>query len=235
MELKQESLEYMAITRLVKEIAARLPGGRMPDNYVVFDTETNGVHIATAKILQYGFCVVVGRKVASCFSQFVHRPNLVIPQGAINVHGITLEKLAKEGIPARDYVPSVSDMMQEWLKSGMIVVGHNLHRFDIPLFEIESAEFGKPFKFTSNSLIDTGMLVKGSQLGMFMRERETLRSFYDRVSSVRSHVKWSLDRHCYAAYGLGSSGVRLDDAHDAAADCRLTHWLLETLRREAGA
>jgi len=235
MELNQGSLEYMAIVRLVKEIAARLPGGKLPDDYVVFDTETNGVHIATAKILQYGFCVVIDRKVASCFSQLVHRPYLTIPKEAADVHGITLEKLAMYGIPARDYVPAVSDMMQEWVKNGMIVVGHNLHRFDIPLFEIESAEFGKPFKFTSDSIIDTGMLVKGSQLGMFMREKESLRSFYDRVSSVRARVKWSLDRHCYATYGLGSSGVRLEDAHDAAADCKLTHWLLETLRKEAGA
>jgi DNA polymerase III epsilon subunit-like protein len=233
-ELKQGSLEYMAIVRLIKEIAARLPGGKLPDDYVVFDTETNGVHIATAKILQYGFCVVIRRRVALILSQLVNRPNLVIPKEAADIHGITLEKLAQEGIPAREYVPAVADMMHRWVKEGMIVVGHNLHRFDIPLFEIESAEFGKPFKFTSDSIIDTGMLVKGSQLGMFMRERETLRSFYDRVSSVRSRVKWSLDKHCYATYGLGSSGVRLDDAHDAAADCRLTHWLLETLRKEAG-
>jgi DNA polymerase III epsilon subunit-like protein len=227
-----KTLESMAIMRLMREISERLPGGRMPDNYVVFDTETTGVELSTAKILQYGFCIVVDRKPASWFSQLVTRPNLVIPKEASDIHGITAEKLNETAIPASQYVPHVVDMMQKWVDDGLSIVGHNLYKFDIPLFQIESAEFGKPFRFDTEGVIDTGMMVKAAQLGANVKEKETLRGFYSRISEIRAKAKWSLDRHCYDTYNLGRSGVKKTDAHDAANDCRLTHCLLETLRQE---
>jgi len=227
-----KTLESMAIMRLMREISERLPGGKMPDNYVVFDTETTGVELSVAKILQYGFCIVVDRKPVSYFSQLVIRPNLVIPKGASDIHGITMEKLVKTAIPANQYVPHVVSMMQRWVDDGLSIVGHNLYKFDIPLFQIESAEFGTPFRFDTDGVIDTGMMVKAAQLGANVKDGETLRGFYSRISEIRAKVKWSLDRHCYDVYNLGRSGVNKTDAHDAANDCRLTHCLLETLRQE---
>jgi hypothetical protein len=124
----------------------------------------------------------------------------------------------------------LSDTFRAWKAQGGIFVGHNFAKYDAPLFEKETARFGCPFEFDHDHVVDTGMLVKGAQLGLYMYEAETPREFYLRVCNVRSKVRWSLDRHCYTAYNLGSSGIKATDAHDAVTDCILTHTLLEVLR-----
>ncbi len=47
--------------RLLAEIAKRCPGGQLPDEYLVYDTETSGTDPAKDRILQHGFCIVRGR------------------------------------------------------------------------------------------------------------------------------------------------------------------------------
>jgi hypothetical protein len=107
-------------------------------------------------------------------------------------------------------------------------------RFDAPFIEYEIFRSGREFKFEPNSIIDTGMIVKGAQLGMYFNKHDTLRSFAARVCEVHATgVFWALDRHCWGTYRLGErTGLRKEDAHDAGVDCLLTHHVLEAIREE---
>lgn len=217
--------------RLLEQVAKRCPGGNLPDTYLVFDTETGGFSPQQDRIVQAGFCFVRGHKLVDRFGFYIHRPDYRMSDGAINVHKITHEKLAAEGIPVADAVPLLVQTLSDWRKGGGMFVGHNMVNFDAPFVEYESAIFRNEFKFGPNEIIDTGMLVKGALLNMeFRNDQEDMRSFYKRVSEVRARgVHWSLDRYCYDAYDLGKYGVARDNAHDAAVDCELTHWLLQEL------
>jgi len=219
--------------RLLTEMAKRCPRAKLPDTYMVFDTETNGTQIGSSRILQYGFCHVEGRKVLKSYSFLVnHGPDLNIPEGAFKVHGIDVKKTMAEGVPFKEIVHRIVELFEDWQKAGAMFVGHNMMAFDAPLFERECGRAERPFKFGENEILDTGMLVKAIQLGMTFRLNDTLRSFGKWVSNVRARgVYWSLDRYCYAQYKLKElSGIDKDAAHDAAVDCLLTHYLLERLR-----
>jgi DNA polymerase III epsilon subunit-like protein len=218
---------------LLEETAKRCPAGSLPDTYMVFDTETNGTSISSSRILQYGFCCVENRKIVKKDSFLVnHGPDLDIPVGAFNVHGISVERTLAEGVPFEECVPRLVEMFESWRKRGLMFVGHNMMAFDAPLFEQECTRVKKPFKFNENEIVDTGMMVKAYQLGMSYRMNDTLRSFGKWVSGVRAKgVFWSLDRYCYEHFKLQEiSGINKEDAHDAGVDCMLTHFLLERLR-----
>lgn len=219
--------------RLLAETAKRCPDKKLPDTYMVFDTETTGTKIASSRIVQYGFCHVEDRKVLRSYSFLVnHGPDLEIPEGAFKVHGIDVKKTLAEGVPFKELIHQIVDLFDEWRKSKLMFVGHNMMSFDAPLFEQEARRAERPFKFEENEILDTGMVVKATQLGMSFRLNDTLRSFGKWVSNVRARgIYWSLDRYCYAHYKLKElSGIDKDAAHDAAVDCLLTHYLLERLR-----
>jgi DNA polymerase III epsilon subunit-like protein len=202
---------------------------------MVFDTETNGTQISSSRILQYGFCCVENRKIVKKESFIVnHGPDLEIPKGAFDVHGISVERTLAEGVPFTECVERLANMFKEWRKLGLMFVGHNMMAFDAPLFEQECIRAKSPFKFDENEIVDTGMMVKADQLGMSYRLNDTLRSFGKWVSNVRARgVFWSLDRYCYEEYKLREiSGINKEDAHDAGVDCMLTHFLLERLRSQ---
>ena len=85
--------------RLFTETALRCPYGRMPDTYLVFDTETSGTDPYRDCVLQYGFCVVEKRKKVNRFAFIVKRPpHFVIAPAALKVHHIDQARIQKEGI-----------------------------------------------------------------------------------------------------------------------------------------
>lgn len=228
--------EQKTLTKLMHEVAHRCPEGRIPDTYLVFDTETNGTDVYTCKILQLGFCVVREGEVVDSMAFLVKRdPSLPIPEAAARVHGITHEILQAEGIEPEEIMPFVRETLEKWREEGKMIVGHNIMSFDARLLELELKLMGIPWMFGENELIDTGMLVKASRLGMFFRdETESLRDFYRRAAEIRARgVYWSLDRYCLKAYGLEKYGIEKDKLHDAGADCSATHFLLKELGRRA--
>lgn len=223
------------INQLLTETAKLCPRGALPDTYMVFDTETTGVQVSQSRILQLGFCCVENREVVKSDSFLInHGPDLEIPEGAFKVHGINVEKTLAEGVPFADVINRIVDMFEAWRQRGFMFVGHNMMSFDAPLFENECRRAKRQFKFNENEIVDTGMIVKARQLGMSYRLNDTLRSFAKWVSEVRARgIYWSLDRYCYDYYKLKeASGISKEDAHDAGVDCRLTHFLLEQLRKE---
>lgn len=222
------------MSRVLEEVSKRCPGGKLPETYLVMDTETSGIDLYKDRAIQYGFCFVHKGKVTNTFAQIVNRAGLVIPIGAYKVHGIDNVKMASEGIDPKWFVQEVSKILTDWRSTGNMFVGHNIMAFDAPMFELESTIQGCPFKFEANEVVDTGMLVKAAQLGMYMDGRESLRDFYRRVAEVRAKgVYWSLDRHCYPKYDLERrTGISKDSSHDAGVDCVLSHAVLEALKEE---
>ena len=228
-----EELQPMTANRLLHEFALRCPNRMLPDSYLVCDTETSGFSVDRDLILQYGFCVVVDREVHSSFAIIIDRgPDMVISKGALECHGITHERMKKEGVAPAEGIGMIMDTFSTYRKNGLMFVGHNIINFDAPFFEYEARNAGRPFKFGDNEILDTGMIVKASRLGMYYDKMDTLRSFAKRVSSVRARgVKWSLDGYCFDSFDLGRrAGVYKDEAHDAGVDCLLTHHLFEALR-----
>ena len=221
------------MTKLWPQINRRLPGGKVPDTYVVFDTETSGLKTNEIGILQMGLVFVVQGQVVERMSVLVKRPQgFKIDPRAEEVHHISWAKLDQDGLPPEVIFPLVVEQLESWRKDGAVFVGHNLMNFDAPFLEYETTILGCPFRFRDNEVVDTGMLVKAAQLDMFFRnEQESLRSFYKRVSEVRrSGLYWSLDRYCFDAYNLQKYGIKRCDAHDAGVDCELTHYLLNELK-----
>lgn len=222
----------MAMTRLLNDVARRCPGGRLPDHCLYMDTETSGTDFYKDRALQYGFAMVVNRVVVNRFSQLVKRPGLFIHPDAQRVHGIGQEKLAAEGADPHVFIPGIVTMLEDWRKDGHMFGGHNIMKFDAPMFELDAHIHGRDFKFGDNEVIDTGMLVKAAQLGMFMNDTDSLRSFYLRVAEVRARgTYWSLDRYCFEKYNLGARcGIDKTQAHDAEIDCVLSNGVFDCLR-----
>jgi DNA polymerase III epsilon subunit-like protein len=221
--------------KLLEEVAARCPGGKLPESYLVFDSETSGTNVARDRILQYGFAVVIRGDLVRCFNCMIHHgQDVKIEPGALRVHGIDHARMAREGARPEVLIPQILVMLETYRRQGLMFVGHNALSFDAPLVEAEARRYGIDFRFQPNEILDTGALVKAIQTGHYFAANDTLRSFAASVTATRNPgVYWSLDRYCFNAFELEKYGLRKDQAHDAAYDCRMTHYVLVELRRRA--
>jgi DNA polymerase III epsilon subunit-like protein len=230
-----ESLEIQVMRELLASIASRCPGGKLPDTYLVFDTETSGVDLRSVAILQYGMTFVENRQRLNNFTAYVKRSrDVYIHPKAQEVHGITHDFLDEHGEDPAVVVPAVVGCLNSWKAKGMLV-GHNVMTYDLPILQKDATQHGLTIEYGENEVIDTGMMVKATQLGLTLDTADTLASFYRRVSSIFAKgVFWSLDRHCVPTYGLEkrAESVNMDvkRKHDAGVDCDLSHLLLEALR-----
>lgn len=219
--------------KLMSVIAARCPGGKLPDSYLVFDTETSGVNVATDRILQLGFLVVSDGVPEQEYAFYVRRTrdDVAIHPGAFAVHGISYELLASEGVDPDEALRSVVDLFTTARGQGRMIVGHNAASFDAPMFERECALVGNPFRFDIDLFLDTGMIVKAAQLGVdYIPDRVSLKAWYRRIADIRAPgVLWNLDRFCTSNFGLVKQGSV--KAHDAGGDCVLAHRLFEELKK----
>ena len=217
---------------LLEEIAKRCPGGALPSDYLVFDTETTGVNTNNDFILQFGFSFVVNRQVFATIGQILNRRGVAISPEAMKVNGITPARMEKEGVAVESYLPAILETFRANQAKGRMVVGHNIAAFDIPILTREAKLLSlQSIAFGPNEVLDTGCFVKAAQLGLSLNADETLMSFYKRVSVIRAKgVYWSLERHCFDAYNLSKYGLKKENLHGADKDCEATHFLLEELR-----
>jgi DNA polymerase III epsilon subunit-like protein len=228
---------------IVKRLAKteNWPEPQLPCDYLVFDLETLGFDPARDMIVQLGFCLVRDCEVvhdlwdtdssamilkwpAECFEG---------RDGAINVHGITPEKSAAEGVDPDEVFGIVEDVVAYANKEGMQFCGHNLFAFDHGFLKRAMSDRGKKMDISQDSLIDTAMIVKAMQLGMKPDVDERAYSYYARVKQFRARgVYYNLDRHCVKRFGLDAKhGVDPDAAHDAGYDCWMTHLVVEELNK----
>ena len=153
---------------------------------------------------------------------------------ASDVTGITPEITMTRGVERERALASVYTLICDAMEHGRPLVGHSLVGFDLPFLMYELKTYlGVELKVDQDMVFDTGMLVKASQAGVTPYPGETLFKFFRRTNEVRARVKWALDKHCVAKYGLDTKyGVDTSRQHGSAAyDCWVTACLLKELAK----
>ncbi|EAQ42060.1 3'-5' exonuclease [Polaribacter sp. MED152] len=131
---------------------------------VFFDLETTGVNIATDRIVEISILKVFpnGNKESKTW---LVNPEIEIPQGATDVHGITNEKVVTEPT-FKELAGKVSEMI-----AGCDLAGFNSNRFDIPLLAEELMRAGIDFDMQNRKAIDV-------QVIFHKKEQRTLSAGY---------------------------------------------------------
>ena len=131
---------------------------------VFFDLETTGINIATDKIVEIAILKVFpnGNKESKTW---LVNPEMEIPQGSIDVHGITNEKVAEEPT-FKELAVQVNEMIAD-----SDLAGFNSNRFDIPLLAEELMRAGIDFDMKNRKAIDV-------QVIFHKKEQRTLSAGY---------------------------------------------------------
>ncbi|SDT97028.1 DNA polymerase-3 subunit epsilon [Polaribacter sp. Hel1_33_78] len=131
---------------------------------VFFDLETTGINIANDKIVEISILKVFpnGNKESKTW---LVNPEMEIPQGSIDVHGITNEKVATEPT-FKELASKVNEMI-----AGCDLAGFNSNRFDIPLLAEELMRAGIDFDMKNRKAIDV-------QVIFHKKEQRTLSAGY---------------------------------------------------------
>ena len=157
----------------------------------VFDLETTGVDIDTARIVSA--CVAVLEPAGEVVARWdwLADPGVEIPEAASAVHGITTERARREGRPAALVVAEISATLRALFGLGMPVVVYNAP-YDLSLLDREARRYGlEPIEHPTPVL---DPLVLDKAVDRYRKGKRTL----------------TVTAEAY--------GVKLDDAHDAGAD-----------------
>ncbi|MFJ7158985.1 3'-5' exonuclease [Streptomyces sp. NPDC101118] len=161
-----------------------------------FDLETTGTdpqhaRIVTAAVVEVTDGTVTRRR------GWLADPGIPIPEQASAIHGISTERAAAEGRPAREVADEVADVLVDLWRRGAVVVAYNA-AFDLTLLTAELARHGLPSLADRLGGDPTGPVVDPLTI--------------DRAVDRYRPGKRTLEAVC-AVYG-----VTLDGAHDASAD-----------------
>ena len=107
----------------------------------VFDLETTGVDVRTARIVTayLGVLDASGEVVSS--RSWMADPGIEIPEGAAAVHGITTERARADGRPAAVVVAEVLAELRSVLERGLPLVVYNAP-YDLTLLAHEAVRHG---------------------------------------------------------------------------------------------
>ncbi len=118
---------------------------------IFFDLETTGTNISNDRIVE-----LYAKKF---FPDGHHEelytlvnPNMTIPYGAVQVHGITNERVAFE-----PYLEDLSDQLVAFFKDSDLA-GYNVLRFDLPLLAEEFARLGMDDFFDDVHVVDSMLI-----------------------------------------------------------------------------
>lgn len=116
-----------------------------------FDLETTGINIANDRIVEISILKVFpnGNKESKTW---LVNPEIEIPQAAIDVHGITNEKVVTEPT-FKELASKVSEMIAD-----ADLAGFNSNRFDIPLLAEELMRVGVDFDMKNRKAIDVQVI-----------------------------------------------------------------------------
>lgn len=160
-------------------------------DYVVFDLETTGLSPAADKIIELSALKVKDGKVTETFSSLVN-PGRPIPYGATVVNGIT-DEMVKDA-------PSILKVLDDFLvfAQDTILVGHNIHSFDMKFLSIAAQNQGKTI---TNDYIDTLYLARKC-LPQLAHHRLVDLAEYFRFSTKGAHRALNdcmMNQKCYEA------------------------------------
>ncbi|MEV7190299.1 3'-5' exonuclease [Streptomyces sp. NPDC093510] len=163
-----------------------------------FDLETTGTdpteaRIVTGAVIEVKAGETLGRRT------WLADPGVPIPAEAVAVHGITDERATAEGRPADEVADALADVLTSYWRSGVPVVAYNAV-FDLTLLSAELRRHGLP------SLRDRlGGTAPGPVIDPYTIDRSV-----DRYRRGKRNLEAVCTEY----------GVRLEEAHDAAADAQ---------------
>lgn len=157
----------------------------------VFDLETTGIDVETARIVTAHVGVIDGSGAVLDQWQWLADPGVEIPEGASAIHGITTERARAEGRPARAVVGEIVATLDTLVAAGLPLVIYNAP-YDLTVLAREARRHRVAPLVEPRPVIDP--LVIDKHVDRYRRGKRTL--------SVTS-----------AFYG-----VQLEAAHDASAD-----------------
>lgn len=114
---------------------------------IVIDLETTGVSITSDRIVQIGAIKIVDGIIKEEKNVLIN-PEMDIPEGATEVHGITNEDVKEAPTFKR-----IARSLKKWLE-GHKLCGYNSSFFDIPMLSEEFARCGIEWDVNLNDLID---------------------------------------------------------------------------------
>ncbi|MFF1508085.1 3'-5' exonuclease [Streptomyces sp. NPDC058326] len=163
---------------------------------VGFDLETTGTDPLEARIVTASIVGFHGGRVVRQ-RDWLADPGIRIPEQASAIHGISSERAAAEGRPAREVTDEIAETLTGYWKQGVPVVAYNAS-FDLTLLSAELRRHGLP------SLSER---LGGAGIGPVV-DPYTI----DRAVDRYRRGKRNLEAVC------GEYGVVLETAHQAAAD-----------------
>lgn len=145
---------------------------------IFLDTETTGLNTYDGhRIIEIGCIEMVNRRITDRQLHLYINPQRAIDEGAIAVHGITLDRLANE--------PKFADIAQDFLSfvRGAELIIHNAP-FDMGFLEYELSLLGvEPLRPQLAGVIDTLVMAKQ----MFPGKRKSLDALCERFEISNAH------------------------------------------------
>lgn len=223
-------------------------GSELPDNYMVFDTETTGLSRDQDLPIEIGHVIVTNRQVT-------HRGSFVLNwaddkrvdpwwlakrlhecQRSMESRGhayrFTLDLLRKEGREPDKVLAFYHELFCRNREAGGFLVGQNAWFFDAVLLEGCFHQFlREDFHFGDNELFDAGSMEKACLLEVLPEAHETLKGYFLRLRDIWAKgVRWNLT-DCLLRHGLDKRyNLDLSQAHNAGWDSYACHLLFEDHR-----
>ncbi len=130
----------------------------------VFDLETTGINQASDRIVEIAIIKLLPTGERKQFYSLVN-PEMMIPEHAAAIHGITNEKVATE--PTFEHLaPKILEFLEN-----CDLGGFNSNKFDVPILYEEFARVGIEFDLSERNLVD-------AQVIFHRMEERTLKAAY---------------------------------------------------------
>lgn len=182
----------------------------MIDKIAVFDLETTGVDVYEDRIVTAFVGLMDSDGNLHEKRSWLIYPEVEIPQGAIDVHGITNEKAHSQGEAAEVGVGTIIATLRDYQRQAYPVAGFNL-AFDLTMLHYEALRYGLA-PFVPTIVLDPFI--------------------WDKANDKYRKGKRTLTAVCQVY------GIETPNAHDAEADCvaagKLTYAMLDELGLPAG-
>ncbi len=175
--------------------------GKVEKRQIVLDTETTGLEVSQGhKIIEIGCVELINRRVTGRhFHQYIH-PEREIDEGAMEVHGITLEFLAGK--------PNFSQIAAEFVEfiDGAELIIHNA-AFDVGFLDAELLVLGQNYKAVGHmcEVVDTLQMARHKHPGQ-RNNLDALCQRYEIDNSSRTLHGALLDAEILAEVYLAMTG-----------------------------
>jgi hypothetical protein len=216
----------------------------LPADYLVLDIETDSTIIPSGNILQIGYLQCFDNEIRHAGGVYLQTPedtlltyehgSYVAKQQRLGKGYVKADDVRRLGIPRDQALPLLRALVEATARlPGMMFVGHNMARFDVPFIEHFCNKMGFPFRFPRERIIDTGAFYKSTVMKPRAQfaEGEQLWEFSLRIAnSVTPGVFWALETACQELELDKKHQLDLSKAHTANADALMTHFLYQELR-----